>query len=439
MRIDSFTMIGDATANNLTIIQGDALPIEGNNLGELFYLTGQNNGLFVFTGEEWQKIQMGADTAPNRDKIIGSLENQSDLQSILDTKAEINNPTFTGTVSGITKVMVGLGNVDNTSDSNKPISSATQNALNGKVSLTDVQAYFDLKADLTYVNNSLGLKANLTYVNDALALKADTTALNSGLLLKADITTVNSALDLKADKTTVNADLALKATIVALNDGLALKANTSTMNTALALKADKTALATKAETAALTDGLALKADLSAVNTSLSLKANSSTVNSALALKADISFVNSQLSNYITLSDSASALALKADASTAVTLTGAQTLENKIFKGVQETGPSSTNIGSTYAVNMSEGSLFRITLTVNSTFTFPAPVFGKQFTLFITQSSSGSKTISWPANVRWPANRAPAITAMKDRTDIISFIADENYWVGIVSGLNYRDI
>ena len=41
-----------------------------------------------------------------------------------------NNPTFTGTVSGITSSMVGLGNCNNTSDLNKPISTATQNALN---------------------------------------------------------------------------------------------------------------------------------------------------------------------------------------------------------------------------------------------------------------------------------------------------------------------
>lgn len=40
------------------------------------------------------------------------------------TKAPLNNPTFTGTVSGITKTMVGLDQVDNTSDVNKPISAA---------------------------------------------------------------------------------------------------------------------------------------------------------------------------------------------------------------------------------------------------------------------------------------------------------------------------
>jgi uncharacterized delta-60 repeat protein len=40
--------------------------------------------------------------------------------------------TFTETVSGISKEMVGLGNVDDTSDASKPISTATQSALNAK-------------------------------------------------------------------------------------------------------------------------------------------------------------------------------------------------------------------------------------------------------------------------------------------------------------------
>ena len=44
--------------------------------------------------------------------------------------APINSPTFTGTVSGITSTMIGLGNVNNTADLDKPISTATQSALN---------------------------------------------------------------------------------------------------------------------------------------------------------------------------------------------------------------------------------------------------------------------------------------------------------------------
>jgi hypothetical protein len=71
----------------------------------------------------------------------------SATQSALDLKANINNPTFTGSVGGITKSMVGLGNVDNTSDANKPISSATQSAL-------------DLKANITYVDSSIANLVN---------------------------------------------------------------------------------------------------------------------------------------------------------------------------------------------------------------------------------------------------------------------------------------
>jgi hypothetical protein len=52
-------------------------------------------------------------------------------------KANLANPTFTGTVSGITKSMVGLGSVDNTADTAKPVSTAQQTALNLKSNLSN--------------------------------------------------------------------------------------------------------------------------------------------------------------------------------------------------------------------------------------------------------------------------------------------------------------
>lgn len=56
-------------------------------------------------------------------------------QAALDAKAPLASPTFTGTVSGITKAMVGLGNVDNTADSAKVVASAqkltTARTING--------------------------------------------------------------------------------------------------------------------------------------------------------------------------------------------------------------------------------------------------------------------------------------------------------------------
>jgi hypothetical protein len=57
------------------------------------------------------------------------------ITTALGLKAPIASPTFTGTVGGITKDMVGLANVDNTTDANKPVSTATQTALDLKANL----------------------------------------------------------------------------------------------------------------------------------------------------------------------------------------------------------------------------------------------------------------------------------------------------------------
>ena len=59
----------------------------------------------------------------------------SGLSSSFALKADLASPTFTGTVSGITKSMVGLGSVDNTADADKPVSSATTTALGLKANL----------------------------------------------------------------------------------------------------------------------------------------------------------------------------------------------------------------------------------------------------------------------------------------------------------------
>ena len=64
---------------------------------------------------------------------LGNVDNTSDAnkpvstaqQTALDLKANIASPTFTGTVGGITKSMVGLGNVDNTSNATERAATAT--------------------------------------------------------------------------------------------------------------------------------------------------------------------------------------------------------------------------------------------------------------------------------------------------------------------------
>jgi len=87
---------------------------------------------------------MQARVADVSDTEIGYLNGvTSAIQTQIDAKAPTADPTFTGTVSGVTKSHVGLGNVDNTSDANKPISTATQAALDAKATPADITTAID--------------------------------------------------------------------------------------------------------------------------------------------------------------------------------------------------------------------------------------------------------------------------------------------------------
>jgi hypothetical protein len=71
--------------------------------------------------------------------------------------ATLADPTFTGTVGGVSKSMVGLGNVDNTTDANKPVSTATQTALDLKLNLSDpaVDYYITNNGSGAYIVNGV--------------------------------------------------------------------------------------------------------------------------------------------------------------------------------------------------------------------------------------------------------------------------------------------
>ena len=64
----------------------------------------------------------------------------------------------------VTKESIGLGNVDNTSDLNKPISTATQTALNAKANTTDVASTYLSKTDAqnTYLTQNTATGTYLT-------------------------------------------------------------------------------------------------------------------------------------------------------------------------------------------------------------------------------------------------------------------------------------
>jgi hypothetical protein len=83
------------------------------------------------------------------------------LTTLVGTKAPIASPTFTGTVSGITKSMVGLASVDNTADSAKPISTATQTALDAKLSSATAATTYASIASPTFTGTVGGITKSM--------------------------------------------------------------------------------------------------------------------------------------------------------------------------------------------------------------------------------------------------------------------------------------
>ena len=154
------------------------------------------------------------------------------------TYAPIASPTFTGTVSGITKTMVGLGSVDNTTDASKPISTATQTALDLKLASATASTTYEtianvaLKAPLaspTFTGTVSGVTATMVGLgsvdNTSDANKPVSTATQTALDLKVD----ESLFDAKGDLLVASADNTPAKLTVGTN-GYLLTANSSATN-----------------------------------------------------------------------------------------------------------------------------------------------------------------------------------------------------------------
>lgn len=139
---------------------------------------------------------------------LANVDNTSDAnkpvstaqQTALNLKANLASPTFTGTVSGVTATMVGLGNVNNTSDAAKPVSTAQQTALDLKANLASptftgtVGGITKAMVGLANVDNTSDAnKPVSTAQQTALNLKLDATHAGTGGAAHANVVAAGAA------------------------------------------------------------------------------------------------------------------------------------------------------------------------------------------------------------------------------------------------------
>jgi len=135
------------------------------------------------------------------------------------------NKTFSGTISGITKSMVGLGNVNNTSDMDLPVSTATQTALNAKQNTITTNSLNI--SDISGLQTSINAKHDV--ISDGSLSIAKTSGLQTALNNKALASDVANSLALKQDVLTSSSitDNLLASTFIKENDNITLYVNKS--------------------------------------------------------------------------------------------------------------------------------------------------------------------------------------------------------------------
>ena len=147
--------------------------------------------------------QAGLMSSSDKTKLDG-LKDQAGITSDINAvqtnlKTHINNKS---NPHGVTKDQVGLGNVDNTSDANKPISTATQNALNDKFSAKEGNTLKQIVKDMpdlvvtegsvSHKNNKISLSLRQQDLKDPVNTDSilltfnPATASTAGIILPSD-------------------------------------------------------------------------------------------------------------------------------------------------------------------------------------------------------------------------------------------------------------
>lgn len=176
--------------DNTPILLGDS---------ESLRMASTANGLYSQANDKTITINQaststaGVMSASDKAKL-DSLKTQTDVENLINgvqdnLNTHINNKS---NPHEVTKAQVGLSEVDNTSDVNKPISNATQTALNGKFSATDGNA---LKQTIEDMPNLIVTEGSVSHKNNNISLSLRQQDLKDPVNTDSILLTFNPATD----------------------------------------------------------------------------------------------------------------------------------------------------------------------------------------------------------------------------------------------------
>lgn len=199
------SIAGDLTVTGNMTISGTTVMVNTTNL------TVKDNIITVNKGETGTGISLRyagfeidrGDLARERlvfDEVIGKWVAGPTSQEVTLASEPFVTAAITTATDGISKISLGLSNIDNTADINKPVSIAQGTAIALKANSADLTN--EIAARNTAISNenirataAEALMATSANVSTALALKSDKTSVSADLALKADQSTTYSKIE----------------------------------------------------------------------------------------------------------------------------------------------------------------------------------------------------------------------------------------------------
>ena len=181
----------------LLLVDGEPILLTDNT--PILLVDNVNGGLYnqaddkLITINQASSFTAGVMSASDKTKLDG-LKVQAEIDASISNvqgnlNAHINNRT---NPHKVTKEQIGLSQVDNTSDANKPISKATQTALNGKFGVADGNA---LKQTIENMPNLVVTEGSVSHKNNNMSLSLRQRDLKNPVNTDSILLTFNPATD----------------------------------------------------------------------------------------------------------------------------------------------------------------------------------------------------------------------------------------------------
>lgn len=76
-------------------------------------------------------------------------------------------------------------------------------------------------------------------------------------------------------------------------------------------------------------------------------------------------------------------------------------------------------GATVTFDLTSSNFHKVTLGGNRTLAFSNDQDGQTFKLLLTQDATGSRTVTWPAGIKWAGGSAPTLTTTANKGDLVT--------------------